>query len=155
MSGWKTTQRRWKMGPRKGQIVQEVLSFWATLATTRSRKGGQRWWRLGASRSNEKYEPGTVVPGRVRVAASHFSVFAFVISQFSDGRTAECAAAPWHHMVESLLLHGYVALSTTLPSTVTIWCVLHADCTALVPHTKVEGHSAFRSRPARSRHSVL
>ena len=47
------------------------------------------------------------------------SVFAFVTFQFSDGRTAECAAASRHHMVESLLLHRYPALSTTLSPTVT------------------------------------
>ena len=31
-------------------------------------------------------------------------------------------------------------------STVTIWCVFHVDYAALVPHTGVERHSAFRSR---------
>ena len=42
------------------------------------------------------------------------SVFAFVIFQFSDRRTAECAAASQHHMVKSLLLHGYSALPHSL-----------------------------------------
>ena len=46
-------------------------------------------------------------------------VFTFVIFQFSDGRTAEGAAASWHHRVESLLLHGQFALSTTFSPTVT------------------------------------
>ena len=45
--------------------------------------------------------------------------------QFSDGRTAECAAAYWHHCVESLLLHGQFSLCTTLSPTVTRWYELH------------------------------
>ena len=45
------------------------------------------------------------------------------------------------------MLYGCsLALSTTLSSTVTIWCVFHVDCSALDPHTGVEWHSAFRHR---------
>ena len=78
------------------------------------------------------------------VAASPFSVFAFIIFQFSDGRTAECAAAPWLHMVESLLLHDYSAQSTTLSPTATSWCELRVACAATGLHTGVQRHSAFR-----------
>ena len=50
-------------------------------------------------------------------------------------------------MVESLLLHKYsFALSATFSSTVTIRCVFHVNCTALVTHTEVERHNAIRSR---------
>ena len=64
-----------------------------------------------------------------------FSVFVFATFRLSNGRTAERAAAQLDYMVE------FFALS----STVTIWCVFHVDYAALVPHTGVERHSAFRS----------
>ena len=74
-------------------------------------------------------------------------LFVLVTFRFSHGRTAERAASQLDHMVESLLLHRYsLALRTTLSSTVTIWCVFHVDCTALVTHTGVERHNAIRSR---------
>ena len=74
------------------------------------------------------------------VAASPFSVFAFVVFQFSDGRTA----ASRHHMVESLLLHGYSALSTTLSPTVTSWCELLVPCADIGLHTGVQWHSVLK-----------
>ena len=49
--------------------------------------------------------------------------------------------------MESLLLHRYsLALSATLSSTVTIWCVFHVDYTALVTHTGFERLNAIRFR---------
>ena len=59
-------------------------------------------------------------------------------------------------MVRSLLLHGYSALSTTLSSTVTIWCDFYADYTSPCPSHR----SRTAQRPqvpclASSRHSVL
>ena len=80
------------------------------------------------------------------VAASPFSVFVFVIFQFSDGRAAECAAASRHHMVESLLLHGYSALSTTMSPAFTSWCVLLDVCAATGLYTGVQRHNVFRLR---------
>ena len=39
--------------------------------------------------------------------------------------------------MESLLLHRYsLALSATLCTTVTMWCVFHVDYTAFVTHTQ-------------------
>ena len=75
-----------------------------------------------------------------------FRCWAFVIFQFSDGRTAKCAAASRHHMVASLLLHGYRALSTTPPPTVTSWCELFVVCAATGLHTGVQGHCVLRLR---------
>ena len=80
------------------------------------------------------------------VAASPSPVFVLVKFQFSDGTTAECAAAPRHHMVESLLLHGYSALSTTFSQAVTSWCELHVLCAATGLHTRVQRHCVFRLR---------
>ena len=49
--------------------------------------------------------------------------------------------------MESLLLHRYsLALSATLCSTVTKWCVFHVDCTAFVTHTGFERLNAIRFR---------
>ena len=50
----------------------------------------------------------------------------------------------WNH---SCYTGTPLALSSALSSTVTIWCVFHVDHAALVPHTGVERHNAFRSRP--------
>ena len=44
-------------------------------------------------------------------------------------------------MVESLLLHGYSALSTTLSPTVTSWCELLVPCADIGLHTGVQWHS--------------
>ena len=74
------------------------------------------------------------------------SVFAFVTFQFSDGRTAECAAASRHHMVESLVLHRYPALSTTLSPTITGWCELHVVCAATGLHAGVQRHCVLGPR---------
>ena len=49
-----------------------------------------------------------------------FSVLTFVAFLCSHGRTSEYTAASRHHRVESLLLHGYSALRTTLSPTATI-----------------------------------
>ena len=74
------------------------------------------------------------------VAASPSPVFVLVKFQFSIGRTTEHAAASWHHRAESLLLHGYSALRTTLSPTVTSWCELSAlPCRYWPPHGSLFG----------------
>ena len=82
-------------------------------------------------------------------------VFVFATFRCSDGRTAERVAAQVDCMVESRLLHGdFLVLSPTLSSTVTNLFVFHVDCAALVPHTRVKRHSAFRLRAHGKRHSA-
>ena len=81
------------------------------------------------------------------VSGVHISPPAHITARCSispDGRTAKCAAAPRHHMVESLLLHGYPALSTTLSPTVTSWCELLVVCAATGLHTGVQRHCVLR-----------
>ena len=47
-------------------------------------------------------------------------------------------------MVESLILHGYLALSTTLSLTVTSWCELLVPCADIGLHTGVQWHSVLK-----------
>ena len=71
-------------------------------------------------------------------------------------RTAESTAAPRHHMVESLLLYWFSALSTTLSPTFTRWCLFHADFAALVPSHRRRTALRPQARcPHCSRHSAL
>ena len=65
----------------------------------------------------------------------HLPVSVFTVSPCPYG-TSEHAAS-WHHRVESLLLQGYSALSTTLSPTFASWCELPVPYADVGLHTRV------------------
>ena len=66
-----------------------------------------------------------------------FSVFAFVVFQCPHGENQHMRLPHGSTGVESLLLHMYSALRTTLSPTATIWCVLPALCADMGLHMGV------------------
>ena len=70
----------------------------------------------------------------VHILCQHHRSLLLQLSLISDGRAAVCAAATWHHRVESFMLFGQLILSTTLCPTVTKWHDRHI-CAATCFHT--------------------
>ena len=73
---------------------------------------------------------------------------------FSDGRAAVCAAATWHHRVESFILYGQLILSTTLCPTVYKMVRSPRLCSHLLPYRRLIVLLLQVSCPAHCHHAV-